>query len=151
VDETRLRLRNLQSAMARLTSQGLIDCGFLCALRTMLPANQAYPNLREDNVAARSSRLSWDAVCGAQWLLYPEEGRWLYAQCKQAGSKSSVSAKELGEELGPREMWSLERWREWKRQYQAIAEGAEENLDQNTRALATEVVRRMEEYERGED
>ena len=47
----------------------------------------------------------------AQWVMWPDECHYVYRQCQKVESVSGV-----------REMWSMERWREWKRQF-AFADG----------------------------
>ena len=41
----------------------------------------------------------------ARWVMWPDECHHVYRQCQKVESVSGV-----------REMWSMERWREWKRQ-----------------------------------
>ena len=46
----------------------------------------------------------------AQWIMWSNECHYVYQQCKKVESMS-----------GLRQMWSMERWREWKRQFAFVA------------------------------
>lgn len=100
--------RNLQSAMARLTALGLINCGFLCSLEYILPSSPYYPRKSRPTVD-QVNVLASNAIAGTQWLV-PGTIDYVYAQCSKV---KSVSA--------PREMWSRERWSEWQRQLALLA------------------------------
>ncbi|KAI0548486.1 hypothetical protein F4679DRAFT_550637 [Xylaria curta] len=145
--EARTHWCNLQSAMARLTSQNLIDCSFLCALDDIMPQNCGYPSA--DGKAREigdMNRLSADAVAGAQWVLRAEEGRWVYARCREESAGIKQDSGEWETEERCRRMWSLERWSEWKRQFRLIA--GDNQIDKDSRRLIKLAVERMEEYER---
>ncbi|KAI0438912.1 hypothetical protein F4803DRAFT_554544 [Xylaria telfairii] len=147
--ETRARWCNLQSAMARLTSESLIDCSFLCSLDDIMPQNCGYPSA--DGKARETgdmNRLSADAVAGAQWVLRTEEGRWVYARCREESAGIRQDTGEWETEERCRRMWSLERWSEWKRQFRSIA--SDDQFDKDSRGLVQLAVERMEEYEADE-
>ncbi|KAI1394268.1 uncharacterized protein F4822DRAFT_424747 [Hypoxylon trugodes] len=129
--EKRLRWRNLQSAMARLTAMELIDCGFLCALEYILPSNPYYPGLGKKELDGPNV-IGGSAIAGAQWIVAQPDlvGRYVYAQCQQAGSVD-----------GPRDMWSAERWGQWKEQFEFIARDG--RFDDEARRVAELALRRM--------
>jgi Protein of unknown function (DUF3632) len=107
--ETRLRWRNWQSAIARITASGFIDCSFLCALGDILPSSRHYPDLEKRRIGG-PKRIGGDVIAGAQWILRRDEGRFVYRQCKPVERVD-----------GPRAMWSMERWRQWKDQLAFVA------------------------------
>lgn len=100
----RYRLRNLNSAMAHLTSSNLIDCSSLSALHQLLPDSPEYPGLEEEPIEGpdKPGILIHSA---AQWVMRPDECCWNYGRCKKAENEGIT-------ELG---VWSMERWREWMR------------------------------------
>ncbi|KAJ0273996.1 hypothetical protein COL940_009592 [Colletotrichum noveboracense] len=106
--ETQVRWRNFQSAIARITTLGLINCGFLSALGDIMPSSSIYPDLEKRKIGG-PNRVSGDAIAAAQWIMWPDEGRFVYQQCKKLN------------ETGPRAMWSQERWEVWKEQFAFIA------------------------------
>ncbi|KAJ0366987.1 hypothetical protein COL154_003496 [Colletotrichum chrysophilum] len=106
--ETQVRWRNFQSAIARITTLGLINCGFLSALGDIMPSSSTYPDLEKRKIGG-PNRVSGDAIAAAQWIMWPDEGRFVYQQCKKLN------------ETGPRAMWSQERWEVWKEQFAFIA------------------------------
>ncbi|KAI8303328.1 hypothetical protein K4K61_007185 [Colletotrichum sp. SAR11_59] len=106
--ETQVRWRNFQSAIARITALGLINCGFLSALGDIMPSSSTYPDLEKRKLGG-PNRVSGDAIAAAQWIMWPDEGRFVYQQCKKL------------DETGPRAMWSQERWEVWKEQFGFIA------------------------------
>lgn len=108
--EVQLRWRNFQAFVARLTTSELIDCSFLCALGLILPSSQVYPDLEERKIGG-PHRITGDLIAGSQWLAAERERRWVYAQCKKAD-----------EVYGVRDMWSLQRWDQWKQQLEFIVE-----------------------------
>ncbi|EQB57551.1 hypothetical protein CGLO_02308 [Colletotrichum gloeosporioides Cg-14] len=106
--ETQVRWRNFQSAIARITALGLINCGFLSALGDIMPSSSAYPDLEKRKIGG-PNRISGDAIAAAQWVMWPDEGRFVFQQCKKL------------HETGSRAMWSQERWGVWKEQFTIIA------------------------------
>lgn len=62
-------------------------------------------------------------IAGAQWIIRPDEGRFVYQQCKKADKVE-----------GPRAMWSMERWRLWKDQFAFVA--GDERFDAKARQMA---------------
>jgi len=120
--------------MARLTALELIDCGFLCALGDILPASPFYPDLEERKIGG-PNRISGDVIAGAQWLLWPDEGRYVYQQCKKVETIS-----------GPRTMWSMERWNQWKDQLKWVAE--DERFGAQARHVARMARHQMMAYEK---
>ncbi|PYI24822.1 hypothetical protein BO99DRAFT_439067 [Aspergillus violaceofuscus CBS 115571] len=130
-----LRWRNYQAAIARFTARNLIDCTHLCALEGILPDDGWYPNL--DDPTHRDSGYRWLAgwvIAGAQWLLRPEVRSHVYQQCLNQ------------ENVGRREdMWSRERWQQWKDQFARLA--IEERLGPHARELAGLVRQRMVAHE----
>ncbi|PYI11783.1 hypothetical protein BO78DRAFT_425671 [Aspergillus sclerotiicarbonarius CBS 121057] len=103
------RWRNFNSFIARLTCSNLINCGFLSSLREILPSDREYPDLAKRPIDG-PNKLGNYMLGAAQWIMWPDECRYVYEQCKRYESVS-----------GPREMWSMERWREWKRQFAFVA------------------------------
>ncbi|ODM23488.1 hypothetical protein SI65_01077 [Aspergillus cristatus] len=108
----RYRLRNLNSAMASLTSSNLIDCSGLSALRQLRSDSPEYPDLEEEPIEG-SYEPEILILSAAQWVVWPDECRWVYRQCKQAESESVT-------ELG---MWSMERWKDWKKEFEFVMLG----------------------------
>ncbi|EGN96878.1 hypothetical protein SERLA73DRAFT_185094 [Serpula lacrymans var. lacrymans S7.3] len=127
--ETQLRWRNWQSAIARITTSGLIDCGFLCALGDILPSSNNYPDLEKRKIGG-PNRVSGDVIAGAQWIIWPDEGRFVYEQCKKVDKVD-----------GPRTMWSMERWGMWKDQLAFVA--GDERFNSEARLVAKLAGQRM--------
>ncbi|RAH47693.1 uncharacterized protein BO95DRAFT_491776, partial [Aspergillus brunneoviolaceus CBS 621.78] len=129
------RWRNYQAAITRFTVRNLIDCTHLCALEGILQDDGWYPDL--DDPARRDSGYGWLAgwvIAGAQWLLRPEVRGHVYQQCLDR------------EKVGRREdMWSRERWQQWKDQFARIA--IEERLGPYARELAGLVCQGMIAHE----
>lgn len=119
--------------MARLTSSGLIDCGFLCALSDILPSSRDYPDLEKRKVGG-PNRISGDVIAGAQWLLWPEQGRYVYQECKKRENIDSS-----------RQMWCRTNWKEWKEQLEFIA--GDERFGQQARLVARLARDQMLAYE----
>ncbi|TEA09872.1 hypothetical protein C8034_v011598 [Colletotrichum sidae] len=109
--EVAVRWRNFQSAVARITALGISNLAFLSALGDILPSHPLYPDLEERKIGG-PNRVSGDTVAAAQWMMWPDEGRFAYQQCKNL------------RETGPRSMWHPERWQQWKVQF-AFVEGDE--------------------------
>lgn len=116
----RVRWRNFSSFAARLTVAGLADCAYICALRDIMPSSRGY---RDPNTNGGRNRISADAVAGAQWIIGPEQGRWVYERCK-AGT---------GDE-DPWKMWNMHGWRRWKAQFEWIEQ--DEKFDARSRIVA---------------
>lgn len=95
--------------MARLTSLDLIDCSFFSSLEHILPSSREYPNLKKRPIDG-PNKLGNYLVGAAQWIIWPSEGRYVYQQCQRVETVS-----------GPRQMFSMERWREWKCQFAFVA------------------------------
>ncbi|KAL2004513.1 hypothetical protein VTN00DRAFT_3398 [Thermoascus crustaceus] len=127
--ETQLRWRNWQSAIARITAAGFIDCGFLCALGDILPSSRDYPDVEKCKVGG-PNRVGGDVIAGAQWIIRPDEGRFVYQQCKKVEKID-----------GPRAMWSMERWKQWKDQFAFVA--GDERFDAKARQVAELVGQKM--------
>jgi len=128
-----LRDRNFQSAIARITVLGLVDCGFLCALGDIIPGGQRYLDL-DRNPVAGPRRMSTNVKAATPWLLWPDHGRYVYNQCKKVATVR-----------GPRTMWSMERWRLWKEQLLRVS--GDEIFDDGARIMAKLAVKQMIGYE----
>ncbi|KAH7119919.1 hypothetical protein B0J11DRAFT_534869 [Dendryphion nanum] len=140
--EVQIRWRNFQSAIARLTTLNLIDCGFLCALGNIVPSSYNYPDFKTRKIGG-PNRVGGDVIAGAQWILWPDEGAYVYQQCKKVEKIE-----------GLRTMWSMERWNVWKEQFAFVT--GDERFDTQARAVAKVVGRQMlalekEDVERKED
>jgi hypothetical protein len=120
--ETQLRWRNWQSAIARITASGFIDCAFLCALGDILPSARNYPDLEKRKIGG-PNRIGGDVIAGAQWVIRQDEGRFVYRQCKEVEKVD-----------GPRAMWSQERWSLWKDQLAFVA--GDERFNSEARRVA---------------
>lgn len=135
----RYRLRNPNSAMARLTSSNLIDCSGLSALHQLLPDSPEYLGLEEEPIEGpdKPGILIHSA---AQWVMRPDECRWVYGQCKKAENEGIT-------ELG---VWSMERWREWMRLFGFVMSDKRFVQKARARDVAERAYRQMlmiEEYE----
>lgn len=131
--EAQLRWRNFQSAIARLTSSGLIDCGFLCALADILPSSGDYPDLEKRKVGGQN-RVSGDAIAGAQWILWPGQGQYVYQECRK---KDNID--------DPRQMWSMQRWNQWNEQSGFVS--GDERFMEQARLVARLARHQMLAYE----
>lgn len=131
-----MRWRNFQSFAARLTVAGLADCRYICALRDILPSSRQYPDLNSRKVGG-PNRISADAVAGAQWVMWPDEGRWVYEQCKKAG--------DAGTDDDPWGIWNLQGWKGWKSQLAWIER--DERFDPRSQVVAKLARQQMEGYE----
>jgi len=131
--ETQIRWRNWQSAIARITTLGFIDCGFLCALGDILPSSRNYPDLEKRKIGG-PNRIGGDVIAGAQWIMWPDEGRFVYQQCKKVDKLD-----------GPRAMWSMERWRQWKDQFAFVA--GDDRFDSKARLVAKLAGQQMTAFE----
>lgn len=115
--------------MARLTCSDLIDCGFLSSLNDILPSSDGYPDLQKRPIDG-PNKIGNLMLGAAQWVMRPDECHYVYRQCQKVESVSGV-----------REMWSMERWREWKRQF-AFVDG-DGRFGQRYREVAGRAYRQM--------
>ncbi|KAI1141962.1 hypothetical protein F5Y05DRAFT_369279 [Hypoxylon sp. FL0543] len=129
--ESEARWRNYQSTMARITMTGFSDCGFISALRDILPEGKKYPSLKV-RTTSKPEKIGGHILGAAQWLIWPDEVRYVYRQCKK---------KERVEKNNPRDTWSMERWGIWKAQFQLFAEN--ERVDSRAREVAAIAVDKM--------
>ena len=132
--EGQLRWRNYQSAIARITSAELVDCGFLCALGDILPSSSHYPDLDKNKIGG-PNRIGGNVFAGAHWLIWPDQGRFVYQQCKLVEKVDS----------NPRAMWSMERWKHWKEQFAFVA--GDDRFDPKAQLLANLASQQMAGYE----
>ena len=119
--------------MARLTSLDLIDCGFLSSLEHILPSSREYPDLKKRPIDG-PNKIGNYLVGAAQWIIWPREGHYVYRQCQRVETVS-----------GPRQMFSMERWREWKRQFAFVV--GDERFDCKYRQVADLAYGGMSVYE----
>ncbi|KAI6087577.1 hypothetical protein F4821DRAFT_236135 [Hypoxylon rubiginosum] len=133
--EQEVRWRNYQSTIARITLTGFSNCGFISGLRDILPHGKKYPSL---NISSSSGpqRIGGFIQGAAQWVMWPDEGRYVYQQCKK---------KEKVDKKNPREIWSTENWEIWKTQFQLFAD--EGRIDSTAREVASLAVDKMKEIE----
>ena len=103
------RWRNFNSAMTRLASSNLCDCDFLSSLDDILSSSSEYPCLEKRPIEGPNNIGNY-LVGAAQWIMWSDECHYVYQQCKKVESVS-----------GLRQMWSMERWREWKNQFASVA------------------------------
>jgi hypothetical protein len=119
------RWRNFQHCMARLTAHKLMYCAPWNALQDIVPSSQSMskkPNLEHDIIAA------------AQWVIWPSECRYVYQECLKKETATHYWKP-----------WSMQQWRHWKREFGVVAESAQ--FDDETRGVARQAVRRMEDVE----
>ncbi|RAH78783.1 hypothetical protein BO86DRAFT_319906 [Aspergillus japonicus CBS 114.51] len=90
-DEEHFRWRNFQSAIARITALGLVECGFLCSLERIIPGGWNY-------APSKTTANACDLFAGVQWILL--HGEYVYAECKKRDKVTDPV----------RQMWSMERW-----------------------------------------
>lgn len=128
--ETRIRWRNWQSAIARITTLGFIDCGFLCALGDVLSSSTFYPN-QTTTMIRDSKRISGDMIAGMQWLQSQQEGRFVFMHCMR-----------VKESDDPKVMWTIQRWLEWKFQFTWMIID-EDSFNLEERQIAQQVLDRM--------
>lgn len=108
--------------MARLTCSGLVDCGFLSSLDDILPSSDEYPDLQKRPIDG-PNKIGNFMLGAAQWIMWSDECHYVYQKCKKVESMS-----------GLRQMWSMERWREWKHQFAYVA--GDERYPQKYREVA---------------
>ncbi|PYI08314.1 hypothetical protein BO78DRAFT_441682 [Aspergillus sclerotiicarbonarius CBS 121057] len=130
--ERDLRYRNSQSAMVRTTALDLIDCRIYSVMEMILPFHHRwYPDLE----SCKEEGFNWLAghvIAGAQWIVQPEAGRYVYRECRKV--------ERLVTEY-PRVVWSMERWRRWKDQFAFVAQ--EERFGERAREVAELAHERM--------
>jgi len=119
--EAGVRWRNYQSTLARITMTGFSDCSFLCGLhdKCMLPAPKVRAGTRPADMGGR-------ILAAAQWLVAPDEARWVYQRC---------SEKEKTDKRNPRDTWSRENWSIWKAQLESYQD------DHRVKLVAREAAR----------
>ncbi|KAJ5087920.1 hypothetical protein N7456_011536 [Penicillium angulare] len=127
------RLRNLNSAMARLSALQLCKCAEQSALQYILPSSREYPDLEKRPIDGPNI-LGNNLIAAAQWILTSDEGRFVYQECRK-----SESAFESADS------WSITNWQEWKRQFEFVA--GDERFAANYRSVARDAYSRMLEYE----
>ncbi|QUC21017.1 uncharacterized protein UV8b_05258 [Ustilaginoidea virens] len=125
--ETQLRWRNLQSFVARITTQDLIDCSDSTALLHILPRSHTYPDLEQRKMGG-PRRLAADVEAAAQWLLPDPSRRWVRQQCREGNSSGGV--------------WTEPNWRRWKEQFSLFA--GDQRLPEATRSLAASLRHKMD-------
>ncbi|KAK7917598.1 hypothetical protein PG985_011206 [Apiospora marii] len=105
--EAGTRWRNYQSALARITMTGFSDCSFLCGLRDILPQGGKKATCPTPKVVCgtRPADIGGRIRAAVQWLVEPEEARWVYERCRE---------KEKTDRANPRDTWSKENWEVWK-------------------------------------
>lgn len=118
--------RNWQSFLARITALGFVDCSFLCSLEGILP----------QSILLADSRISGDVIGGAQWILQPDTGAYVYRQCKAVEKVSEVES---------RAMWSLEKWGQWKVRLTSIS--SDNRFAPEVREISKLAVNRMVDLE----
>lgn len=97
-----------------------------------MPSSSTYPDLEKRKIGG-PNRVSGDAIAAAQWIIWPDEGRFVYQQCKKL------------HETGPRAMWSQYRWEVWKEQFAFIA--GDERFTPKARVAAKLSSEQMIDYE----
>ncbi|KAI0888557.1 uncharacterized protein GGS22DRAFT_151830 [Annulohypoxylon maeteangense] len=133
--ESETRWRNYQSTIARITLTGFSECGFTSALRDILPSGKKYPSFNV-RVASKPDVIGGHILAAAQWLIWPDEARYVYQQCRK---------KEKTDKKNPRDTWSMENWRIWKAQFQLFA--WDERVDPRARDVAKKAIDRIIEVE----
>ncbi|KAI1086499.1 hypothetical protein F5B19DRAFT_139129 [Rostrohypoxylon terebratum] len=133
--EPEIRWRNYQSAIARITLTGFSECGFTSALRDILPSGKKDPSFSV-RVTSKPDTIGGHVLAAAQWLIWPDEARYVYQQCKK---------KEKVDKKNPRDTWCMENWGIWKAQFQFFA--LDEKIDPRARQAAKKAIDRMAEVE----
>lgn len=117
--------------MARITSKNLIYCATFSALQDI--AKTAQSNQKQSANATRHT--NYDVVAAAQWVIWPDECRYVYRECLK---------KETMDHFW--EPWSKDRWALWKREFEDV--GKDARYLEQTRAVASKALERMEEIEK---
>ncbi|PWY83414.1 hypothetical protein BO70DRAFT_361531 [Aspergillus heteromorphus CBS 117.55] len=123
------RWRNFNSTMARLTASGFADCTLWSALRDILPGSGEYPDLQRRPVDG-PIKMGNDINAAAQWVVWPEECRYVYERCRRGEGKN---------------LWCMENWREWKSQFAFVA--GDGRFEGKFRDVAGRAARQMVECE----
>lgn len=110
--------------MARLTSLDLIYCAPWTALRDIVPQKEPKPNVKRI--------MEYDIVAAAQWLVWPEECRYVYKECMK---------KDVTTHPHYWEPFSKQSWATWKRELGYVL--ASELYDDHTKGLARRALERM--------
>ncbi|KAI9930629.1 hypothetical protein MW887_011384 [Aspergillus wentii] len=74
------------------------------------------------------------ASLGGQWIIWPDQGRYVYRECKK---RETVSI--------PREIWCMAHWREWKEQFASLIQN--EKFELRAKEIARLALQKMVEYE----
>lgn len=125
--------RNFQSAAARIASLGMMKISFLCALNEIRPSARYYPD-PEIGRFGGLDRIACNVVAGGQWIIWPDQGRYVYRECKK---RETVSI--------PREIWCMAHWREWKEQFASLIQN--EKFELRAKEIARLALQKMVEYE----
>ncbi|KAI1098752.1 hypothetical protein F4804DRAFT_114550 [Jackrogersella minutella] len=133
--ESEARWRNYQSTIARITVTGFSDCSFISALCDILPDGKKYPSFNV-RATSRPAKIGGHIQAAAQWVVWPDEARYVYQQCKK---------KEKVDKKNPRDTWSMEHWRIWKAQFHFVA--GDERIDPRARDAAKTAADKMEAVE----
>jgi hypothetical protein len=124
-DAAHKRWRNFQHTMARLTSLRLVYCA---------PWNALSDLVRLESSQSKKDNLEYDIVAAAQWVVWPNECRYVYQECL----KKQVTTFYW-------KPWSVQSWTQWKEIFEGIGEKAV--YDDETRGVARKAVRSMKEVE----
>ncbi|KAI1465668.1 uncharacterized protein F4812DRAFT_437022 [Daldinia caldariorum] len=135
--EAEARWRNYQSALARIATTGFSDCGFNSALRDIMPHGKKYPTFKV-RVTSKPEDIGGHIQGAAQWIIWPDELRYVYEQCKKKGRVDKKN---------PRDTWSMENWRIWKAQFEFAA--GHERVDARAREVAAIAAEKMNAIEQG--
>ncbi|RAH69211.1 uncharacterized protein BO66DRAFT_453155 [Aspergillus aculeatinus CBS 121060] len=130
-DEEHFRWRNFQSAIARITVLGLVECRFLCSLENIIPGGRQY-------ASSKTTAIACDLFAGVQWILL--HGEYVYAECKKRDKVTDPV----------RQMWSMERWGLWKQLFLRIVSGEIRRFDMDIKQQAELALLRMTAWEEGE-
>ena len=138
--ERDIRYRNSQSALARLTALGLVDFQLYSVLTMIIPSFHSwYPDL-DNGQEEGFNWLTGYVIAGAQWIIQPDAGRYVYRECKKVAKAVSVS---------PKLSWSMESWQQWKQQFAFVA--GEERVGVRARELAQLAYQQMLALEREDE
>jgi hypothetical protein len=98
-----------------------------------LPYSRNYTDLEKRKIGG-PNRIGGALIAGAQWIIWPDEGRFVYQQCKMFDKVN-----------GPRAMWSMERWQQWKGQFAWVA--GDVRFDSKARLMAKLARQQMVAFE----
>ncbi|KAI8960765.1 hypothetical protein F5Y11DRAFT_328723 [Daldinia sp. FL1419] len=133
--EGEARWRNYQSALARIAMTGFSDCGFNSALRDIMPYGKKCPTFNV-RITSKPEHIGGHIQGAAQWLIWPDELRYVYGQCKK---------KETPDKHNPRDTWCMQHWRIWKAQFEFVA--GDEKVDPKARGVAATALEKMNSIE----